>query len=157
MEAKGDFLKSEFWALGWVHSTDKTWWARMVGFILEELREPLVQSGLYQAVRAIQYGISPGYFHFFARLERYNSDSCTFFTPNGKWGLHCTNWMKSLVYWWRICHMKNTSPAQKKDALQVYETYWSVVLLLHLRLNHRTKGWRSEADNLGKLIVPGFE
>jgi len=24
MEAKGDFLKSEFWVLGWVHSTDKT-------------------------------------------------------------------------------------------------------------------------------------
>ena len=32
----------------------------------------LLQSGLYQAVRAVQYGISLSHFHFFAMLERYN-------------------------------------------------------------------------------------
>jgi len=58
----------------------------VVGFILEELRGLLVQSGLYLVVRAIQYSIPLRPFHFFTMLERYNSDSCTFFTPRGEKG-----------------------------------------------------------------------
>ena len=42
------------------------------GFIIEQLREPLVQYCLHPAVRVIQYGIPPSHFHFFAMLERSN-------------------------------------------------------------------------------------
>jgi len=54
---KGDFPKGKFRALGWVHSSDKDWWLRMVGFVLEDLREELIQTNLYATVRAVQYGI----------------------------------------------------------------------------------------------------
>jgi len=53
---KGDF-PPEFRAIGWVHSTDKTWWGRMVGFVLTDLKDLLLRAGLYGAVRAVQYGI----------------------------------------------------------------------------------------------------
>ena len=36
LEVGGDF-PSEFLATGWIHSTDKNWWCRMVGFVLTEL------------------------------------------------------------------------------------------------------------------------
>ena len=54
---KGDFPKGKLWSQGWVHSSDKYWWLRMVGFILEDLREELIKTSLYAAVRAVQYGI----------------------------------------------------------------------------------------------------
>jgi len=57
MDVKGDFPKSKFRALGWVHSSDKYWWSKMVGFVLEDLKDELLQTGLYTAVRAVQYGI----------------------------------------------------------------------------------------------------
>ena len=69
---KGDSPKGEFRALGWIHSSNKYWWSRMVGFILEDLKEKLLQTGLYVAIRAIQYGISQSNHHFFTVLERYN-------------------------------------------------------------------------------------
>jgi len=58
MAIKGDFPKGEFRALGWVHSSYKYWGSRMVGFILEDLKEKLIQTGIYATIRAIQYGIS---------------------------------------------------------------------------------------------------
>ena len=51
-----DFL-SEFRATGWIHSTDKNWWRRMVGFVLAELGDLLLQARLYEIVRAVQYGL----------------------------------------------------------------------------------------------------
>ena len=59
---------------------------RIVGFVLEELRGLLVQSGLYLTVRFAQYGIPSSHFLFFVMLERYNLDSCPFFSPSGKMG-----------------------------------------------------------------------
>jgi len=56
LDVRGDF-PPEFCATGWVHSTDKTWWGRMVGFGLTEFEDLLLQAGLYRAVRAVQYGI----------------------------------------------------------------------------------------------------
>jgi len=56
LRVKGDF-PIDFRLLGWVHSSEKSWWDKMVGFILTELEDSLKQVGLYQAVRAIQYGI----------------------------------------------------------------------------------------------------
>jgi len=53
MAAKGDFPKGNFRVLGWIHSSRKQWWSSMVNFILKELKELLVHSGLYSAIRAI--------------------------------------------------------------------------------------------------------
>ena len=43
----------------------------MVGFVLTELGDLLKQAGLYQAVRAVQYGIPQSSRHFYGILERY--------------------------------------------------------------------------------------
>ena len=53
----------------------------MVGFILEDLKDELLQTGLYNAVRAAKYGITQSSHHLFAMLECYNLETCTFFTP----------------------------------------------------------------------------
>jgi len=42
---------------------------------------PLLQCGLYPAVRATCYRIAPSDYNFFGVLEKYNPDTCTFFTP----------------------------------------------------------------------------
>jgi len=86
MTVKGDFPKGEFRALGWVHSSDKYWWSRIVGFVFEDLKDKLLQSSLSVAVRAVQYGILQSSHHFFIMLERYNPETCTFFTPVGEMG-----------------------------------------------------------------------
>ena len=86
MKAEGDFLV-EFRAPGWVHSTEKYWWRRMVSFILTDLGDLLEHVGLYPTVRAVQYGIPPSSQNFFGVLERYNSLTGTFFTPVGEMGL----------------------------------------------------------------------
>ena len=39
LDVKGDFPPSEFRALGWVHSSDKYWWFRIMGFVLEDLKD----------------------------------------------------------------------------------------------------------------------
>ena len=36
--AKGDFPATNFQTMGWIHSQEKAWWARMVGFMLEHLK-----------------------------------------------------------------------------------------------------------------------
>ena len=46
----------KFHAIGWIHTTDKTWWGRMVGFTLAKFEDLLLQAELYRAVRAVQYG-----------------------------------------------------------------------------------------------------
>ena len=53
MAVKGDFPKSEFCALGWFHSSDKSWWSRTINLVFDGLKELLVQSELYMQVRAI--------------------------------------------------------------------------------------------------------
>jgi len=64
LKMRGDF-PTDFRPLGWVHSSDKSWWGKMVGFILTKLEDLLKQVGLYQFVRAIQYGIPQSTHLFF--------------------------------------------------------------------------------------------
>ena len=33
LKVRGDF-SADFRPLGWIHSTDKSWWGKMVGFVL---------------------------------------------------------------------------------------------------------------------------
>lgn len=58
----------------------------MVNFVLEDLKEALLNSGLYAAVRAMHGGIRQHNLNFFAMLELYNPTTCTFFTPSGELG-----------------------------------------------------------------------
>ena len=69
-------------------------------------------------------------------LEKYNPDSYTFFTQSEKWGLPCTRGVKSPAYLWGpyedyIPGMKELH-LMKKDAPQVYETYWEVLCHFHI-------------------------
>ena len=59
----------------------------MVWFVLPEFDDLLLQVGLYGAVRAVQYGIPQSTNYFYAILERYNPETCTFFTPIREMGL----------------------------------------------------------------------
>jgi len=52
LKVRGNF-PADFRPPGWVHSTDKSWWSRMVGFVLTELRSLLTQVGLYHSVRVV--------------------------------------------------------------------------------------------------------
>ena len=58
----------------------------MVCFALKELEEPLLQCGLYPTVKAVCYGIILNDYNFFRILEKYNPDTCTFFTSVGEMG-----------------------------------------------------------------------
>ena len=86
LKVRGDFL-ADFHPLGWVHSIDKSWWGRMVGFVLAELGDLLKQVGLYHSVRAVRYGLLQSFHNFFGVLEHYNPLTGTFFTPVGEMGL----------------------------------------------------------------------
>ena len=71
LKVRGDF-PVDFRPLGWVHSTDKSWWGKMVGFVLAELGALLQQVGIYHSVRAVQYGLPQSSHNFYGILEHYN-------------------------------------------------------------------------------------
>ena len=52
MKVRGDF-PVDFRPLGWVHSSNRSWWGKMVGFVLVELGALLEQVGLYHSIRAV--------------------------------------------------------------------------------------------------------
>ena len=58
----------------------------MVSFVLKELEESLLLCRLYPTVKAVCYGIIPSHYNLFGILEKYNPDTCTFFTPVGEMG-----------------------------------------------------------------------
>jgi len=67
LKVRGDFF-TDFHLLGWVHSTDKSWWSRMVGFVLTELGDLLKPVGLYHSVRAVQYGLPQSSHNFYGSV-----------------------------------------------------------------------------------------
>ena len=104
----------------------------MVGFALAEIGDLLLQAGLFGAVRAIQYGIPQSTHHFYAILECYNSETCTFFTPVRKMGLalHEMYEVSGLMigdtpYEEYVQSTEELHLLKKSDPL-VYETYWEV-------------------------------
>lgn len=54
---------------------------------LEELKNQLVEIGLYRPVWVVQYGIPTSHFYFFTILEIYNVETCTYFPCVGEMGL----------------------------------------------------------------------
>jgi len=86
MKVRGHFLV-DFCPLGWVHSSNRSWWGRMVGFVLAEFGALLQQVGLYHSVRAVQYGLPQSSHNFYGILDHYNPLTGTFFTPVREMGL----------------------------------------------------------------------
>ena len=86
LATQGEFSTQTFRSPGWICSGEGGWWTRMVDFVLEELKDSLTQSGLTIPVLATRRGVVQSLHNFFAMLEKYNPDSCTFFTPAGELG-----------------------------------------------------------------------
>ena len=120
---------------------DDLLWAKIVSFVLRELEEPLLQCGLYPAVRAVCYRIILSCYNLFEILEKYNPDTCTFFTPIGKMGFALHEMfevsepsMGDLSYEEYIPSTEELH-LLKRDAPQVYMTYWEV-LIIRSRTRH---------------------
>ena len=161
MEVKGEFLQSDFRTPGWVHSTKTNWWVMMASFVLQELEELLLQCRLYQAVRAVCYEITPSHYNFFVMLEKYNPDTCTFFALAEEMefvvhemfevsGLS----MGDLPYEEYISDTEELH-LLKKDAPQVYETYWEVLCLTFV-LRQPDRGLGESSRCHGQLSLLGF-
>ena len=116
-------------------------------FVLKKLEEPLLQYGLYHTIRAICYGIAPSLYNIFAILERYNLDTCTFFTRVGEMGfsLHELFEVSGLSMWNLLYEEYNPGTEElyllKKDVPQAYETYREI--LCHFYICALATGWRS--------------
>jgi len=102
---------------------------------------------LYGAVSAIQYGIPQSIQYFYAILERYNLEACTFLTPIGEIGLvfHEMYELSGLMigdapYEEYVPSTEELHLPKKNDPL-VHETYWKV--LCHFHLCGQVAGWRS--------------
>ena len=106
MKVRGDF-PIDFRSLGWVHSSDRSWWGKMVGFVLVELGALLEQVGLYHAVRAVQYGLPQSSHNFYGILEHYNPLTGTFFLRPERWGSPFMSYMKFQGWLWETPLMKN--------------------------------------------------
>ena len=120
-----------------------------MGFVLEDLKDELLQTQPYTAVRAILYGIPHGSNHFFAMLERYNLV--------GEMGLalHEKYEVSGLVMG-DITYEEYVSSAEELHLMEdsaplVYATYWKV--LCHFHICAEITGWRSEESSkwLGQI------
>ena len=102
---------------------------KMVSFLLTELEDLLKQVGLYQAVRAIQYGTPQSSHLFYGVLEHYNPWICTFFTSVGEMGLALHEFYEVLGLVIEDASYEEYVPTTeelhllKKDDPQVYEIY----------------------------------
>jgi len=103
----------------------------MVNFVLKELKKLFVHFGLYIVVRAVQYRILQNNYHFYATLERYNPETCTFFTSVGGMGFALHMVMGDIHYEQYITGTKELH-LMKNDAPLVYETYWEVLYHFHI-------------------------
>lgn len=59
----------------------------MVGYTCVEFRDQLQQIQLLSARAAMQHGVPPSVNNSLGMFERYNPDTCTFFTPVGEMGI----------------------------------------------------------------------
>ena len=119
----------------------------MVGFVLTELGGLLDQVGLYQVVRAVQYGIPQSSQNFFRILEHYNLLTGTFFTPFGEMGLalHKLYEVSGLIIgdapYEEYVPTSEELHFLKKECPRVYETYWEV--LCHFHICGQITSWRT--------------
>jgi len=93
------------------------------------------------------YGIALSNYNLFVILEKYNPDTCIFFTPIGEIGFALHEIFEvsglNMGYLPYEEYIPNTEELNllKRDAPQVYETYWEVVC--HFHIYAQVTGWRS--------------
>ena len=63
------------------------WWRDLILYVLTHFEEDLERLGLYEAVRANNYGIQMSVANFYAIFELYFLTTGTFFTPVGELGM----------------------------------------------------------------------
>jgi len=137
MKVRGHF-PVDFRPLGWVHSSNRSWWGRMVGFVLVELGALLQQVGLYHSVRAVQYGLPQSSHNFYGILEHYNPLTGTFLTPVGEMGLaiHELYEVSGLIMgdapYEEYVPTFEELHLLRKESPQIYETYWEVLCYFHI-------------------------
>jgi len=118
-----------------------------VSFALAQFEDLLWKAGLYGAVRAVMHGIPQNNHHFYAVLEHYNLETCTFFTSAREIGVALHEMceisglaMGNAPYEEYVPSTEEPYLLKKDDPL-VYETYWEV--LCHFHICAQTTGWRS--------------
>ena len=131
----------------------------MICFILKKLEGPLLQCGLYPAVRATCYGIAPSDYNFFGVLDKYNPDTCTFFTPVREMGFTLHEMfevsklsMRDLPYEKYILSTKELH-LLKRDAPQMYENYREIFCYFHICARWPDRG----IEESRKCIFGGLE
>lgn len=114
VNTKGDFPCQDFRPLGQVHSSPKSWCALITGYFIAIFEDYIMETRLYRAIRAVQFGILTFHFHFFCLLELYSRDIGTFFLLLvANYGQHFTKCTKCLDYQQKRSHMKNMYPREK--------------------------------------------
>ena len=114
---------------GWVHAHDGDWWPHLIEFVETRFGSLLEKIYLAIAIRAVKYGIRQNPSSFYAMLERFNSDSCTFYTPVGELGLalhemHVVSGLSHghISYEERYLPLLELNELKGKN-LDIYETY----------------------------------
>ena len=115
----------------------------MIGFVLAEFEDLLLQTILYGAVRAVQYGIPQSIQHFYIVLE--HPETCTIFTPIGKMKLVLNEMYEvsglmigDAPYEEYVPSIEGLCLLKKSNTL-VYETFWEV--LCHFHVCGQVTGW----------------
>ena len=133
---RGDF-PSKFHAIGWIHSTDKMWWGRMVGFSFAEF-ENLCCRQDYTGLLGLPSMVFRRATNISTLSWSDNPETCTLFTPIGEIGLalHEMYEVSGLIigdapYEEYVPSTEELHLLKKSDPL-VYETYWEVLCHFHI-------------------------
>lgn len=104
LKFKGHYPANNFRTPGWVYSTDRMRWSRMISFMLTNFKATLKDIGLYGAIRNVQYDYSHSAYHLFSILEIYTLSlecSLLLLVNSALLSMICS---KSLYYrWWSCC------------------------------------------------------
>ena len=96
--------------------------------------EDLLWQAVYIGPSGSSYGIPQSNHHFYAVLEHYNIETCTFFTPVGEMGFSLHEVLGLVL---EDAPYEEYVPSieelhlLKKDVLLIYETYWKVLCHFH--------------------------
>ncbi|ONK67075.1 uncharacterized protein A4U43_C06F15400 [Asparagus officinalis] len=125
---------------GWIHSSDKLWWTRLIHYILDRFGEDLKDGGLYAVIRATTYGLTMSVPHFLALLEFYNPDANTFLTKHGELGFALHEMHKisglpmgNMIYQEYFPSNKELQQLKSRTPNR-YNTFWDLAYHYHIAL-----------------------
>jgi len=140
----GQFPCKDFRASGWVSTTSWTssWWSNMTEAVLLEHSSALRSLDLFTPIRAVRFGLKSNPLQFFSILELYNSDSCTFFTPDGELGMamhemhEVSGLPKGEVPYEEFIPGSSELKRLQSEHPVIYETYWELMSHYHICFDH---------------------